>query len=429
MGEGSSILDRAAPDTAPLPVVRRFPRLWMWWAAVAATHVVLFGPIAFRAEFDRSRFVGPNLFRAHTIFTGFVFDDWWRPATPGYLWQVTARVLTEVSRTDDLRVGGMVATWAFYAVFGIAIFEVYRRCDEATPLITRSEAFVASIVVAMLESPAAFIGWTAFESGRIFFPLYLPYAPTTIGSLGVNVFLLLCVAALLDGRLTSRQRRWLPAMVVLAAVAKPTMIPLTVAVLLGYAVIAMLRRNPSMGLEDGPAGRTSWKSVMMLVVLPAVVVLIPQFLVTATKVQYPGTGYDDRGGWVIHPLSELRSLNGLTFLFWLVVAFPVAALIITRRGMWADTAVRIAVLAASVGVAASLLFERTGSTWKGDMLQLPEAAIALLMVFMPKRALELRRSGQMGSLGAVVLLLVFVPYAVAGVLSWGCHVGIGCPLD
>lgn len=404
------------------------PRSWRWWALVALVHVVLFAPVAYRAEFDRSTFIGPNLFRAHTIFSGFVFADWWRPATPGYLWQVTARTFTELSRTGDLRVGAMIATWFFYGLFGVAIFEVYRRSDDEQKSVSWAVALVASVIIAMLESPAAFIGWKAFADGRLFMPLYLPFAPTTIGVLGINVFLLLTVAALLDGRLGREQRRWVPALVVISVVAKPTMVPLLVVVVLGYSVVAAGCRRPSLGLSAGPAGRPGWRSVVWLVAVPAVVVLLLQYLVTATKVQYPGTGYDDRGGWVFHPLSELRQLDGLTPLFWSVLVFPLVALVVARRAMWADTAVRLALLATAIGIAAAGLLERTGSTWKGDMLQLPEAAIALLMVFMPKRAWEMRRSGQLGAVAWSALVVCFVPYVVTGVASWGCRVGIGCPL-
>ncbi len=406
---------------------RRLP-VWGWWIIVGAVHVAVFGPLAFRAEYRRDEFVGPNLFRAHTIFTGFVFDDWWRPATPGYLWQVTARSFTELLRSTDLRLGGVIATCCFYALFGIAIFEVFRRVTLPIRPLAPAWAAVASVVIALLESPAAIGGWSAFQEGRIFLPLYLPYAPTTIGSLGLNVLLLLLVSELIEGRLP-RRRWWSVALiVVLATIAKPTMAPLLVAVVLGYAAIAGVSHRPRLGLEDDGGGdRASWADLLRLVVLPAIIILIPQYLVTASKVQYPGTAYDDRGGWTIHPFAELRDLNGLTVLFWLALLFPIVAMVVARREMWRDAAIRVALLAAGIGLVGTVLLERTGSVWKGDMLQLPEAAIGLLLVFMPRRALDLRRAGLLGAAATVALLVALAPYVVAGTMSWSCHVGLGCP--
>lgn len=402
--------------------------LWAWRAAVGVTHAIVFGFTAYRAEFHRSEILGPSLYRAHTIFTGFVFHDWWRPFTPGYLWQVTARVLTEASGTGDLRVGATIATSLFYGIFGVAIFEVFRRSVWNAPRIPSAWAFAASLVIAMLESPAAFAGWRAFVSGRIFLPLYLSYAPTTVGSLGLNVFLLLWVADLVDGRLSPRRQRWLPALVALAAVAKPTMVPVTVVVVLGYALVATISRRSSLGLGTGPDAPPGWIAVVRLVVLPAAAILIPQFVVTATKVQYPGTGYDDRGAWILHPLAELRDLNGLSPLFWVVLAFPLVALIFARRWTWTDTAVRFALLAAAIGIIASVLFERSGSHWKGDLLQLPQAAIALVLVFLPKRLIDGCRSGNINARTVAGLTIAFVPYVLAGTLSWTCRAGIACPL-
>jgi hypothetical protein len=423
---------------------RRLP-LWGWWLVVGGIHALMFGPIAWRALYTNGpEFVGPNLFRAHTKFSTFVFDDWWRPATPGYLWQVSARTATEALRSTDPRVGAVIATTCFYALFGVAIFEVYRRVvDRRVTALAPWIAAAASVGIALLESPAALVGWTEFEHGRLFLPLYLPYAPTTIGSLGLNVLLLLYVGELIDGRLAGRRRWIVPVLAVLTTVAKPTLSPLLVAVIVGGWALASLRRRPDDGatptvtaeVDDGVdgAGTTTrraprdWASAMWLVVLPTVLVLIPQYYVTATKVQYPGTAYDDRGGWAIHPFQELRDLGALTVYFWIALLFPIVAFVLVRRGLWRDTAVRLAAVGTVIGIVAAILLARTGSVWKGDMLQLPEAAIAAMIVFMPRRLVELRRLGEVSVATFVVLAVVLSPYLVAGTMSWSCHVGLGCP--
>jgi len=407
----------ARPRTLPV---------WGWWLVVGTVHAAMFGPIAYRALYDRSTFVGPNLFRAHTLFSTFVFDGWWRPATPGYLWQVSARLGTEALRSTDPRVGAVVATTCFYAFFGVALFEVYRRvADRHLPALAPWVAAVASVLLALLESPAALVGWTEFEHGRLFLPLYLPFAPTTIGSWGLNVLFLLYVSELVDRRLATNRRWVVPLVVVVATVAKPTLVPLVVAAIVIAATTDRLRPLPAC---DAPhrEGR-DWAAAIRLVVLPAVLVLIPQYLVTATKVQYPGTNYDDRGGWAIHPFAELHDLNALTVYFWLTLLVPLVAFLLVRRSLWEDTAVRLATVGTVIGILAAILLERSGSVWKGDVLQLPEAAIAALVIFIPRRVVELRRLGEISIATLIVLAVLLTPYLAAGSMSWACHVGLGCP--
>ncbi len=403
---------------------------------MGAVHAIAFGPVAYRALYRSEDFEGPNLFQAHTVFTGYVFDGLWRPATPGYLWQVTARLATEATGSGDLRAGAVIASAAFSAFFGVAIYEVYRQSRDSVPPLVPVLAALASLAVAMFENPAALSGWSEFEQGRIFLPLYLPFAPTTIGSLALNVLVLLAVADLIDGRLTGRRRWRVPLLMVLATIGKPTLTPLIVAAISIAAIGGFLidrargRSGPSASVPGGGTGLLGAidpMTAVRLIVVPGVAVLIPQFLVTATKVQYPGSGYDDRGGWRVHPLAELGDLNALTPYFWLVLVFPLAAFALTRTGLWRDTAVRIATAATALGIVAAMLLERTESIWKGDMLQLPGAAVAMLMVFIPRRVIELRRSGEVSALAFSVLALTLAPSLVAGVWSWSCRVGLGCP--
>lgn len=405
---------------------RRTP-LWAWWIGVGLLHALLFGPIAYRALYRGDDFVGPNLFPHHTWFSTFAFEDVWRPATPGYLFLFAARSVNEVLRSSDPRLGAVIATSFFYALFGVAIFEALRRTTSGEELMPRAGAAVGSVLIALLESPAALLGWTRYVAGDLFLPLYLPFAPTTIGSLGLNVLLMLEVGRLVDGTLPARSRWRVPVLVVLATIAKPTLSPLLMLV-----VVIVVVAERWTGASTVPFDRGRWmtkvRSVGLLVLLPGLAVLIPQYLATAYLVQYPRPGFDDRGSWTFAPLAELRDLNALTVTFWLALVFPLVAVVLLRSRLWSDAPVRLALIAAAIGIGLALALERTGSSdWKGDMLQLPAAAVAVLMVFIPRRVYELFQRQQIARVPLIVLSLVLLPYLLAGMTSWSCHVGLGCP--
>lgn len=409
-------VDRA--PSAPGPAGRS----WWWLGAVATIHVVVFGPVAYRGLYQTDDWVGSNLFPTHAAFAPHAFDAIWRPATPGYLWQATAR-LFGLPFGEDLRPGALLATLVFYALFGVAIFELYQRAPSGGPLLGPGAALGASVGLALLEVPAALSGWANTDE-RLFLPLYLPYSATTIGSLGLNVLVLWFVGDLVGGRLPDRRRKVLVALVVLAIVAKPTLMPLLVVAALVVSVIDDRRRRQGRSVAGSGRGPVL-SDVVRLVVLPAAAITVLQFVTTVYKVQYEGV-FDGRGGWRWDPLVELRALDGLTPYFWLGLLFPLVAVLVVRGPLWEDQSVRLATIGIIVGIIASLLLTRSGTVYKGDVVQLPEAAMAMLVVFIPRRLLELRRINRLPVWAAAACLLALLPYVIAGAMSWSCHVGLGC---
>ena len=47
-----------------------------------------------------------------------------------------------------------------------------------------------SVGLALLETPSAFLGWQRLVEGAVVIPLYMPFVPTTMASLGLDVLAL-----------------------------------------------------------------------------------------------------------------------------------------------------------------------------------------------------------------------------------------------
>jgi len=162
--------------------------------------------------------VGPNLFPTHTAFSTFALHDAWRPATPGYLWQLMAHLVNLVVPSADPRPGAVIATVVAAGLFGVALFDVFRWGSGRSGGMPWSWAAALSVGVALLETPGALHGWQAFTGSGVFFTLYIPYAPTSAPSFAVNVYLLHAVAGLVSGQLEAGKRWVIPALVVVASV-------------------------------------------------------------------------------------------------------------------------------------------------------------------------------------------------------------------
>jgi hypothetical protein len=394
---------------------------WRWRSVVAASHLAVFAVVAYRGIFRPAEWVGPNLFPQHSALVRYAFADYWRPATPGYLFRFASQTINDLLGFSDVRVGALVTCAVAYAVFGVALYETFRRTNVGSSLLTPRWSLLASVAVALLESPAAFWGWTRFSGDRLFVPMYLPFVPTTLTALGINMFLMLAVASVVSGRMPPRRARFVPVLVVVAAVAKPTLLPV---LMFAAVVVAAVDDRRTRRLDHHASRRL--REVLRLVVLPGAIVLAIQLYTTIYKLQYAGEGYDDRGGWSIVPLKELRQLHALTPLFFAVFLWPVVALLIFRRRLLSDRSVLLVYVAMVPAVAMALLLARDGY-WKGDMLQPLEAAVATALILGLRRVLELRRRGDLARWEALVSMLLLAPYVLAGLTSYGCHIGVGCP--
>lgn len=417
----SDTLERA-PDRAPsLPATSPRRSEWTWRAAAALLHVALFTVVAYRGIFRFDEWVGPNLLHKHTALVHYAFEDVWRPFTPGYLFRFASQSLNNVLRLPDPRIGALVTCALAYGVFGAALYETFRRTNLGTRLLSRRAALAASVVLALLESPSALWGWTDFDGDRFFLPMYLPFVPTTLAALGLNLFLMLAVAALVSGRLPEHRSRWLPLLVLAAGVAKPTLLP--VLAFSAFVVTAWDDRARRRALPDEP-GRLG--QVVRHFVLPAGALLSIQLYTTIYKLKYEEAGYDDTGGWAILPFEELRAMNALTPLFFGLVLFPLVTLVIFRRRLLSDRSVLLVVVAIVPALAMALLLYRTGQ-YQGDMLHPLEASVSTAVILIARRLLELRRDGQMSRFEGLASLAALAPYVLAGLTSYACHIGAGCP--
>lgn len=387
--------------------------MWRWRAAVALAHGLIFGPYVVNALFRPAFF--PSIYlgiaaRIETTFTS--------PLDPGsahFLWPGTAKLVNAVIGASDVRVGAAVVSIAAYMFFGVCLFEVFRQLDDG-PLLP-SLAAAASIGIALLETPTSLLGWERItDPATVFLALYMPFIPTSIASLGFNVLLVWFGSRLLLGQLPRRTRPWLPVLVVAAALAKPNLVAPLTGVLVVMSLWARYAARPVFGtLLD----RDSFSAVGRLIVLPAVAVTIFQDYLLRYRIA------DDIGGsWVINPLSEMRDLGAFSWQFWLVMLLPVVALLALRGRLLGDIAVVLSFGAFTVGLVASLLLARDNPYYQGDVLQLCQAATAMLVVFISRRVLTLFRRGQIRPVVVCVLTLALIPYVLAGAATWRCHSGL-----
>lgn len=398
-------------------------RDWKWPLMVGVAHAVLFAPIVVAALF-RPWLLFPNLWLWHAARISETFRTPSEPIQPHVGWPGLSRLLDLVLPTSDPRVAGAIVSILGCAFFGVVLYLLLRQDDDGGPLLSRPVAAVGSVLIAMLENPAALQGWQAVaDPDRSFLPLYYSFVPTTLAGMGFNVLLVWMTAQLVTGRLGETARRWLPAVVVAAAVFKPNLVPTLAAVAMVAAVVVPRLRDRG---DAGPL--RPWnvlvRDVLLLVVAPAALTTTIQFAVLAWFSPPPL-----RGGVAIEPFYEMRQLGGFGWQFWLVLVVPLVALALVRRRLLADVAVSLCFGCVALGIFASLLVARTGETVYqgevgGDILQLASAATVVLIVFLLRRLAVLRLRGHLSTAVGVACLALLVPYLFAGLSTYRCHSGL-----
>ncbi|MEZ5139003.1 MAG: hypothetical protein R2702_11625 [Acidimicrobiales bacterium] len=385
---------------------------------MAAVHAAVFAPTIVNALF-RPALVHPSLWVWHAARIPETFRVPWRPVQVHFGWAATSRALDAVLPTSDPRVAGAIVSLVAAAGFGVSLWHVLRRQLDGSELSGPLAALGLSLLVALLEAPAAVQGWQHIaEPLHSWVPLYFPFVPTTLASMGLNVALVWMAVRLLRGDLEARWRPWLPVTVVAAAVAKPNLTPMLVVVVPAVAVAMDRRGWWSIGAND-----ERWRDALRLVALPAAAITFLQ-LVVITKLSPPRL----QGSVELHPLYELRALGGFHWQYWLAALLPALAVALLGRRV-VDLPVAICLGSFALGLGATLLFARAGTTPDkgavgGDILQLAGTALAMTVIFTIRRLLVLRRAGELAGAAALVLALALVPYLVAGASTWRCHSGL-----
>lgn len=413
MGVDRLAVDVDGPDGVTEQQELRGAALWRWRAVVALAHALILGPVVLNALFRPKLF--PSLYLWHAARIETAFSSPLEPGEAHFLWAGTGKLVNAVIGASDVRIGAAIVTIAAYMFFGVCVFEVVRRLDDG-PL-RPALAAVASVVIALLETPAALAGWERIaDPSTSFLALYMAFLPTSVASLGFNVLLVWFGSRLLVGELPRRARPWLPVLVVAAALAKPNLVAPLTAVVLGTALWARYAERPLFGTV---LDRTSVGPVARLIVVPAVAVTIFQDYLLRFR-----NHEAIRGSWVVSPFTEMSDLGAFRVGFWLVLLLPLAALLVLRGRLLGDPAVWLPFGALALGIAASLLLARSNPNYQGDVLQLCQAATAMLIVFVPRRIITLFRTGQLRAVAAGVLLLALAPYVLAGAATWRCHSGL-----
>ncbi|MFN8050319.1 MAG: hypothetical protein U0Q22_02680 [Acidimicrobiales bacterium] len=389
-----------------------------WIVVVAALHALVFGPVAFHALF-RPGLVFPNLWLWHAARIPDTFRTPLTPVQPHFGWHLFAKAIDVLLPGTDPRIAGTATSILASAGFGVALYVVFRRTDDGRVLLRPAAAVGAGLALALMESPAALQGFQALASPTTrFVPLYYSFVPTTLAAMGLNVAMVWLTGLLVDGRLGSRARRFLPLLVVATAIAKPNLVPAIALVAPALAWVAARRG------EGGPRQRVV--DALRLVTLPAAIVTAFQFSI----LRWFSPAYLT-GGIAIRPMWELREFGGLGWQFWLICLFPLVALLLVRSPLL-DVSVRVSLGLFLVGLGASVIFARSGQTlYKGadggDIIQLAGAGATVLLIFACRRVLILRREGRVSAAVLAVLALTLVPYLAAGVMTWRCQgAGVAC---
>lgn len=405
---------RAATEAPAGAVVERpAPVGWRWPAVAGAVHAVVFAPIILDALFRPTIF--PSLWLWHAARIPETFRVPWRPVRVHFGWAASSRLVDAVLPTSDPRVAGAIVSLVAAAAFGASLWWVLSRRSGGASLLGPGAALAASLGIALLETPAAIQGWIHLSNpDRSFLPLYYSFVPTTLAAMGLNVLATWWVAQLLTGRASDRAQRLLPLVLVAAAVAKPNLVPTLMVVATGWALLD----------HRSGVGRSDLRTVLRRVTLPVVVISVLQWVVIS-RLSSP----DLQGTVELRPLYELRALGGFGWQFWLGLVLPVAALVLLRRLVLADPLVVLGMGCFLLGLIASLLLARAGSTTfqgaeGGDILQLAGTGVAIWLIFTLRRIVVLAREGALVRWIGVVLAVLLVPYVVAGAMTYRCHAGL-----
>jgi hypothetical protein len=413
MPEPSKLLEGVGDTEAVAEPVRSVPRPWPWGWAAAAIHAVVFAPVILHALF-RPASMHPSLWIWHAARIPETFHKPWRPVQAHFGWAASSRLLDAVLPTSDPRVAGAIVSIAAAAGFGAALWFIFSRTDDGRGLLSAPLALVASLLIALMEAPAAIQGWRALVTpDTSFIPLYFPFVPTTLASMGLNVVVLWGAGRLLDQRASPTLRRALPFAVVGASLMKPNMAPM-LAVVAPLVALAIERRG------ERPATR----DIVRLITIPGFAVGALQAVIITwfSPAELQGTV-------VWRPFYEILALGGDGWQFWLIGLLPVAGFLLAGPRLIEDRCVVLATATFLLGLSVVLLFARGGETpWKGsvggDVLQLGGTTLTMLLIFVCRRLVVLQRQGRLAAWAVAILVVVTIPYLVAGGVTYRCHSGL-----
>lgn len=375
-------------------------------AVVAVVHAVVFAPVAYRFIYRGADQPGPNLFPAHIEFAKEELRAW-QAFAPESLWFFLVKAVNVVM-PGSYEAAAFVVAVGFYAFFGVVLYALFSEVLEPSPR-HRVLAGTLSVAFALMESPTALLGWNRFGEGHLFLSLYIPFSATSLASLGVNVVLIWQVGRFLEGSLPRRRLWVIPALTVFAGIAKPNLVPMVLVVAPLYPLVTSWSVRPD-------ALKSAFRA-FCLVTLPGAVSGVFQLLAILRYTPYTG-------GWRIAPLAELRDLDGMRPAFWTVLVAPAVVMLVYRRLVLSDAAVRVSLACSGIALVLSLVLERVGSPYRGDVLQLLQASIGVLYVFLGRQVLAVESDGR-GSSGRRSWAYASFGFAVvAGLASWTYHVGL-----
>lgn len=381
-------------------------------AAVAAGHGLVFWPVLHRAIFNPETWAGPNDFPTHLSFIPRVFERPWRPGPAHFLFHALSRGVG--LPWDDPRVGALIVVVAGAAAAGALWFAALHQATSETGW-GAGAAFAVSLLLVLTEAPAAVTGWDLFSRGHTFFPLHVYSNPTGLVLTPLATVLLWC--ALHIGHsgipLSPRVRLLVVMIAICAPLAKPSF---SMSLIAAWPLWVWLRHRAE---ADRSAIRPLLRRFALLIAVPSAGVIVLQYLIL--RYQLPA---QHRTGFTVAPFSALSDFDGLTPVFWLVFAFPVAALALYGHALWEDSAVQLSGLCTLTGIAFLVTFRETG--FAGDLainfFWPAQISLVLLCLAIARRLVLILPRGHVVDWRLLVVLAVWAPYVAAGARFWIDHV-------
>lgn len=413
-GEGGP----AAPGgtrTAPSPPSAR-RRRGVLVAVGSVLGAALAAPAVHTGLFRPWRWTGPQDFTAHTGAVDWALDPWFLPRLPHFLIHLLALATTRLLGSDDHRVGMWVVTVVLVGAFAGTVTHFLDRAARGVPGGWRA-ATVLLLMVGLLfsQSPSAlfrFGGWALQEPGTFFLPLVVLNGPTALGSYVFSFGLLLGVVGLLTGS-PDHGRRWLAPLTVAALLAKPNYAPFLAAV-----AVTLAWRG-----RDGAMGPERLRAVVLRLVVPVAVVLPLQWALMQWR-----EPDDTRNSIVVAPFRDLHHIGGFRPLFWLVLVFPAACLLLFRRhllGPW------VAVTGGCLGLqlVAGIVLGMDPLTPAADGVWTIHVGVFFLTIACVARVVELTAAEPSRWRARTALAAVaWLPGVLSGWAIWWCHGGGACLL-
>jgi hypothetical protein len=391
---------------APPPTPR--PRLALWAGLVGLLSAIGTTPAVYNGIFHPTRWTGPTDYLIHTNAALRIFPRWWEPAMPHFLLHLTARIITWVSRTNDIRFGMTFAVVATCVGFSIVVFLFFERALRPV----RHGAWIAaalSLLVTFADSPSSLRGWSYQVPPNFYLPLRNENSPSSVSSHVLGLLLLLATVDLLrDPR--GRWKRWILPLAVAATLMKPNLSP----VIAGLALVwSWVHRRDHQGQER--LRLVTWR-----LFLPVLALSLWQtwILMTQTPVVYPEV---PKRAIAFAPFRDLVAIGGDQVLFWLVASFPIAVFILFGRSLLSPT-VRFALAALAVLLALAFPLSIENEMWASDFWWTVHIGFLMVCVTTIERICELAVLDWARWRARVLIAgLVWVPYAVGGIGVWTCQ--------